>query len=213
MSVAKKKKFDPYEVLDLPRDATPAEIKAAKRRASRRAHPDAGGNSEMFHAVQRAAGLLLDDKRRRRYDATGEDEEPRPNQREQEAIEALFTIVTNIIESEGFNPDAVDVIAHAAKAVHDTQARIALEISKTRARMDRLQRTAKRFRRRGSGQNLLAKMIETKAAGLEQMLDGHEAAMQTMRRVGELLSDYDYAVEMMTAMVPTFPVFRTGAAW
>ena len=56
---------DPYDVLGLPRTADDAQIHKAYRGAVRRTHPDAGGSSAAFEAVQAAYETLRDPERRR----------------------------------------------------------------------------------------------------------------------------------------------------
>ena len=46
--------MDPHEVLGVPKDATPAEVKAAYRRLSMVHHPDRGGDAEDFKRVAEA---------------------------------------------------------------------------------------------------------------------------------------------------------------
>ena len=50
---------DYYEILGVTRAAGAAEIRAAYRRAAKRAHPDQGGSNEAFLLVQKAAEFLL----------------------------------------------------------------------------------------------------------------------------------------------------------
>lgn len=59
---------DYYGILGVPRDATPATIRRAYRRLTRKLHPDAGGTPEELHDVQAAYETLCDAERRRRYD-------------------------------------------------------------------------------------------------------------------------------------------------
>lgn len=63
---------DPYKVLGVPRDATPAAIKAAYRKLARKHHPDLNpGNAEAeekFKAASAANDLLSDPERRARFD-------------------------------------------------------------------------------------------------------------------------------------------------
>src|SRR5512142_2645814 len=58
----------PYEVLGVPTTASATEVKAAYRRAVRRAHPDAGGSAELFRQVEAAYDVLGDPRRRQEYD-------------------------------------------------------------------------------------------------------------------------------------------------
>lgn len=63
--------FDPYAVLEVPRDASGAQIVQARRRLSRKYHPDLNSSpdaAERFDEVQRAAALLSDRRARAEYD-------------------------------------------------------------------------------------------------------------------------------------------------
>lgn len=70
---------DLYSILNLPRSATPPEIKRAYKQAALRHHPDKNGGSESstlkFKAVSLAHSVLSDLARRAEYDASGHYEE------------------------------------------------------------------------------------------------------------------------------------------
>lgn len=57
-----------YEVLDVPADATPDQIKAAWRSSVKRVHPDHGGTTQAMLEVQAAYEVLSDPARRVQYD-------------------------------------------------------------------------------------------------------------------------------------------------
>ncbi|MBO0899988.1 molecular chaperone DnaJ [Cellulomonas sp. zg-ZUI222] len=63
---------DYYEILGLPRDATPEQIKKAYRRLARELHPDVAGtdpaSEERFKDVSRAYDVLGNPEKRRAYD-------------------------------------------------------------------------------------------------------------------------------------------------
>jgi molecular chaperone DnaJ len=67
---------DLYELLEVPRDAAPDEIKRAYRQQARRHHPDAGGDEEAFKRITHAFQVLSDPERRARYDRFGDDGTP-----------------------------------------------------------------------------------------------------------------------------------------
>ena len=68
-------KQDPYEVLGVPRDASPDEIKSAYRRLARRYHPDVNPNDpsaeDKFKEIGEAYSILSDEEKRRRFDQFG----------------------------------------------------------------------------------------------------------------------------------------------
>jgi curved DNA-binding protein CbpA len=61
-----------YNVLDVSKDATAAEIKQAYKKLSRTAHPDKGGTTEKFQELNTAHQVLSDVKLRKIYDELGE---------------------------------------------------------------------------------------------------------------------------------------------
>jgi molecular chaperone DnaJ len=67
---------DLYELLGVPRDASPEDIKRAYRRRAREHHPDAGGDEEAFKQVTHAYQVLSDPQARLRYDRFGDDGTP-----------------------------------------------------------------------------------------------------------------------------------------
>ncbi len=64
-----------YDVLGINQNASKEEINTAYKKASLRAHPDKGGSEEEFKKINHAKSVLMDDKRRRIYDMTGDESE------------------------------------------------------------------------------------------------------------------------------------------
>lgn len=65
--------IDPYEVLDLPRDADAAAIEAAWKAAAKKYHPDVNkmaGARELFEQARAAHDVLSDPKKRAEFDET-----------------------------------------------------------------------------------------------------------------------------------------------
>lgn len=70
---------DPYEILGLERSATTAEVQTKSRKLLLKCHPDKRRNDadhaaldKLFHDVQQAKTFLLDESKRRKYDAAWE---------------------------------------------------------------------------------------------------------------------------------------------
>ncbi len=64
-------KRDYYEVLGVPKNASPDEIKKAFRKAAVEHHPDKGGDEAKFKELNEAYEVLKDTSKRQRYDQFG----------------------------------------------------------------------------------------------------------------------------------------------
>lgn len=127
------KKIDPYAVLGVEKTADKKGIRRAYRKRAKQAHPDSGGSSEKFGALNLAHDILMDDKRREKYDVTGDIEETTPNNANSAAVNIIaiaFTAVLQECAQRGQSPLEIDV-AQAVKqelknmfAEHHKQLRI-----------------------------------------------------------------------------------------
>ena len=63
--------MDPYEVLDVKKNATQIEIRDKYRELSKRYHPDKGGDTELFVKIADAWAILGDPEKRKAYDKNG----------------------------------------------------------------------------------------------------------------------------------------------
>jgi len=76
MSTMTRPTPDYYELLDIEPTASADQIKAAYRKLSKSAHPDAGGNSGLFRLIDQAQATLLDPSRRAAYDRSRNEPAP-----------------------------------------------------------------------------------------------------------------------------------------
>lgn len=89
------KKQDLYSILEVPKDAEPADIKKAYRKKAKDLHPDTAPNADpsLMRDLSLAYSVLSDDAKRKHYDETGDvekdDEEARITQ---EAVTELLHI-------------------------------------------------------------------------------------------------------------------------
>jgi len=108
-------KWCPYSELGVPRDATEKQIKAAYRKRSKSAHPDAGGHEEWFQRTVTAYELLMDAERRAHYDATGEVLAQQAENGHAVALQKLAQIFDQAIQNAintGRDPKDVPLVDH-----------------------------------------------------------------------------------------------------
>jgi len=106
--------INPYKVLDVEKDATASQIKAAYHKAALKSHPDKVPDAEKaaahtrFQAVAFAYAILSDGRRRARYDATGRTSEALDDEADFEWINfyrAQFDEVVSAASIEAFRAE------------------------------------------------------------------------------------------------------------
>lgn len=193
---------DLYETLGVARDATRDAVRRAFRRRVRAAHPDAGGSREAFGALVRARDVLCDGARRERYDRTGEDDEPIADNLEANALDWVTKKIGEAIAlfvSRGLDPAGQDLLGRARSAVQADLDKNATMQQKLREGAECYRALARRFRRRGRGENRLRKLMEGKAADLERLAERNEDLARPLRRALEILADYEFDVDRPVA--------------
>jgi curved DNA-binding protein CbpA len=198
--------FDPYDLLGIPRAANAQAIKSAYRQRVQTAHPDRGGDPDVFIAVARAFSLLSDPDARRLYDETGIVDE--------NGIEALRKDVATILAdmfdaavataiATGLGLEQVDFVAQMRGAVNTGLAEARLAELRTERDIRSLDGLRKRVRRHEEGKNLFVDRLET------QIATKREASQVTRRRIVMLemakteLGNYASEVELIAALEGT----------
>jgi DnaJ-class molecular chaperone len=88
---------DLYKTLGVNKNATKKDIKKAYRAKAKIHHPDRNGNAELFAEINEAHTILIDDKKRRFYDETGQTDEGSKSQINGIARERLGQFFLGII--------------------------------------------------------------------------------------------------------------------
>lgn len=160
-------RFDPYLILEVARTAPAAEIKLAYRRKVQVAHPDRGGDPDVFVTVVRAFGLLSDPDSRRLFDETGivDDDAVKGYRREVAAILAdMFDAAVATAIATGLKLEAVDFIAQMAAAVETGLGDARSQLARTDREIGALQRLRNRIRRTDEDRNLFAERLQGQVA-------------------------------------------------
>jgi curved DNA-binding protein CbpA len=185
---------DLYETLGVARDATRDAVRGAFKRKAKRAHPDAGGSVEAFGALVRARDVLCDDERRAKYDRTGEAEDgPIADNLEANALDWAQKKVDEAIQgivNRGYDPARQDILDVARRSVRADLDRNASMQRQLREGAGKYRALAKRFKKKGGGDNRLRKLMEGKALDLERGAERNEDLAQPLKRALEILADY-----------------------
>jgi curved DNA-binding protein CbpA len=198
--------FDPYNLLGIARSANGQAIKTAYRQRVQTAHPDRGGDPEIFIAVARAFSLLSDPEARRLYDETGiVDENALETLRKDVAVilADMFDAAVATAIATGIGLDRVDFIAQMRGAVDTGLAEARLADIRSERDISALDGLRKRVRRHEDGRNLFVDRLETQIAA-------KQAAGQIVRRrivmlemAKTELGNYGSEVELIAALEGT----------
>lgn len=198
--------FDPYELLGVPRAANAQAIKTAYRQRVQTAHPDRGGDPDMFIAVARAFSLLSDPEARKLYDETGiVDENALETLRKDVAVilADMFDAAVATAIATGLGLDRVDFVGQMKAAVESgiVEARLAeTQAGRDIKGLDALRR---RVRRHEDGHNLFVDRLDA------QLEAKRTATATTRRRIVMLemarteLGNYASEVELIAALEGT----------
>lgn len=182
---------DLYETLGVEPDATEAEIAAAFRQAAKVAHPDAGGDAERFGALVKAHKVLRDPKRRARYDATGEAEEPRDETRAK-ALATLDRLLDDCLSTD--QSGRLDYVETMRRKLTDERDQLLDQARQAKALRERFERIEKRFVV-SAGANLFAGMLATKRCQIDESLTAAEGEIALREAALEILAGYRFIVE------------------
>lgn len=199
---------DLYAELGIDKGATPAAIKAAYRRRSKKAHPDGGGSPEKFGALNTAYRVLSDDAKRAKYDATGEIDEGNPDNSQQRAWNIIASLLEGVLMGDG-DPTTVDLVA----AMRGTIDKLIADIEKRKTQIERasqrIEKIATRFKVK-NGRNMIAVMLKSRLAQADQAMRNAVILLEDHRAARKILGDYtfDFDRPMPPAMANQFRNFQ-----
>lgn len=185
--------MNPYEVLDVPRDADAATIKAAFRSKAQAAHPDKNPDDpdahKRFQDIQEAYEILKNLARRAHYDATGGTDVP--DQPVEERALALVKLVIgqvmNEIERGSVHGDFVSVMR---QSLVNAKQHAVSERQACQARVAACERALKRYRFKGTGEDWVGTQLKMRQANAIKQADNMRKALE----------EFEAAVPMLDAM-------------
>ena len=195
--------FDPYDILGVSRMAAATDIKLAYRRKVQVAHPDRGGDPELFILVVKAFGLLSDPDARRLFDEAGiiDDEAVKGYRREVAAILAdMFDAAVGTAIGTGLKLESVDFIAQMSSAVTTGLKDARKTLGRVDGEISALQGLRSRIRRTDADRNVFVERLD---AQVKAKTEEHHTIK---RRVAMLetalaeLGNYESEIELIAAL-------------
>lgn len=184
--------IDPYKMLGVERDADEQAIKAAYRKAAKTAHPDSGGDAELFARLQAAFDLLKDPVRRRVYDDTGYDPQL-ADAKDLKGLMMIETLVNDFILDER-EPGSFDPVAAMRRKLSD-------DILKSRFHILELERHRARVRKhldrlgRKPETDVLGSMLRARSQSIADAIKQAETQIETIEQAYSMLEGYSYELD------------------
>jgi len=184
-----------YEILGVAPDATGEQLKIAFRQKAAKLHPDrAGGDTAKFQKVRAAYAVLKSPVTRKAYDETGD---VGGMDLMESARAELFSLTRQVMQQASVSQDVtrLDICSLLVREIKKTQDEVRGNLSQTQQVIGQYEIIAKRFKRKGGGDNLLASLA------LEELRTYNKNIVKLRKVIDRgdmmltLLEDYEYLVE------------------
>lgn len=185
-----------YEILDVPKTATAAEIKKAYRRLARKYHPDVSREPDAearFKAVQEAYGVLGDADARAEYDNVAADRFDSSYDGARALVMLCIRASIMDVLGTGDIPFRMPgtLFRHAHRNLADIRQMTNKKMEEAKALRVELQGLKNRTRRRGKGTNLFEHVVDIEIEKVQAFMDGHPERVEEIRKAKQLLDDYE----------------------
>lgn len=202
---------DLYQDLGCPPDASPEELQAAHRRRTFQTHPDRGGSREEFDRVQRAWLILKDPERRRRYDATGDAQEVKPDNSAAELAGILaheLEMAVKGLLKAGRKPRHADLVKEMKESLERRGGELRMKKRRCEEALETLQEVGERLE---DGEGLLTGLVQHDAQEARTALKGLEHDLEVNQRALDYLTRCKYRFEPggPTGGSPSGFIFKT----
>lgn len=192
--------MNPYEVLDVPIDASAEEIRQRYRTLAQLHHPDKGGDEELFKQIKLAYEILSDPLRRKDFDRTGN-----VNARidiRNEALDHIAQMLFRIVPN--FNPEQDDLIFLMRKEVTTIKTDMNNNINICNRHLTNLEKVIQRLKIKTENENLLLRFVEKQIDQRKQEHASFIRRIEICDIVFDILNDYAYGLQELA--------FNTGGS-
>lgn len=213
--------LNPYEVLGVPRNALPLQIKMAFRNKAKECHPDLGGDAKEFEDLKLCYDVLSDPEKRAEYDRTGQLKKTEPNNVLPDAYNRIGIVFQTVLaELKGRNaiPEQCDLIRLMTTNFREG---IARRIDERKQLQDNIP-LWDAFRGRFSakkGRNYLSDLVASTITQMQEQLKTLDRWDAADKMALTMLDDYEFRFDRPVpqraafAFVPQTDGFNTGTRW
>jgi curved DNA-binding protein CbpA len=186
-----------YEDLGVVPDADETTIKRAYRKRAAKAHPDAGGKREDFERLNEAKLVLLDPRRRQKYDETGETDTA-PDNAFAEALNAAtaaLDYVLGTIERRNADPWAFQIVRDACTHLNNEIAKQQANLEKMDRTIATLQKIADRMKAKSGKPNRLRPVFEQRISERQREKASMKRIIERMKAGHALLGEHEFSAD------------------
>lgn len=181
-----------YEDLGVSAGADQAAIKRAFRRKAQKSHPDKhGGDAREFDRVARAYRVLGNESRRLHYDQTGADGQAPEVSEEVAVMQMLAGVLISMIDQ--VDVEHADLIGLIRQHFAQQLQQLAIAERRLKKAIRLRERACERIRRKGAGENLLARFLESDIANGRRNLAAVDQTRERVNRAVAMLDEYECA--------------------
>lgn len=189
---------DLYDVLGVAKDATADAIKKAFRSRAKKAHPDAGGDPEKFHALVRANDVLSDPGKRQRYDDMGTIDD-QVDTTDSQAMSIIAAFVDRFLADR--DAKFKNLVADLKKAIGAEITTAKRSIEEGRGYELRAIDVRKRVKGKKGGE-LIARMVDGQIENARRSIAMLEQQIVVRARALNLIDDAEFDFEQRPATSP-----------
>lgn len=180
-----------YETLGVKPDADSATVKRAYRKKAKQHHPDAGGDTAAFQAVQRAYFILKDPRKRADYDQFGEASEGH-GIREMAEHELCMMVVS---AATGLDVAHTDLLARIREQVSQQMLKFEGEIQGLEATAKKFKEAASRLKRKDGAVTFMVLALENSGHQAEDRIKAVQFNIERGKEVLRILDEHEYRTD------------------
>jgi len=175
--------MNPYEILNVPEDATDKEIKKAFRDLSKEHHPDKEGSAEAFDEIKQAYELIKDESARNMFDYFGSIPMKDVYDRAMDVFMEAFR-VSGLYHGKALQ-EVIDSVTDDSVENGEYKLR---DIERQIEKLTDLQAKIKK----APAKDFIMERLVNSIDQLNRSKEAHEAAIKLAKGIKVLLSEYDF---------------------